>query len=88
MMLAADPTTGDTRRFLTGPRGCEVTGVITTPDMRTMFVNIQHPGEPASETSNPNAPAAVSSWPDGPGVGRPRAAPVVIRRNDGGLMGT
>jgi hypothetical protein len=88
MMLAADPTTGDTRRFLTGPRGCEVTGMIATPDMRTLFVNIQHPGEPASETSNPNAPGAVSTWPDGPGVGRPRAATVVIRKDDGGVIGT
>ena len=33
------------RRFLTGPRGCEVTAFHTTPDNRTAFVNIQHPGE-------------------------------------------
>ena len=45
MMLACDPATREVRRFLTGPRKCEVTGVVTTPDMRTMFVNIQHPGE-------------------------------------------
>ncbi len=88
MMLAANPATGETRRFLTGPRGCEVTGIIATPDLKTMFVNIQHPGEPASETSNPNATGAVSTWPDGPGVGRPRAATVVIRKNDGGIIGT
>ena len=44
-MLAADPRTGEIRRFLVGPRGCEITGVITTPDKRTMFVNVQHPGE-------------------------------------------
>jgi uncharacterized protein len=88
MMLAADPTTGDIRRFLTGPRGCEVTGVITTPDMRSMFVNIQHPGELASGDANPNNPGAVSTWPDGPGVGRPRAATVVIRKDDGGVIGT
>jgi secreted PhoX family phosphatase len=88
MMLAADPTTGDIRRFLTGPRGCEVTGVITTPDMRSMFVNIQHPGEPSSGDSNPNNPGAVSTWPDGPGVARPRAATVVIRKDDGGVIGT
>ena len=44
-MLAADPTTGEVRRFLTGPVGCEITAVQFTPDMRTMFVNIQHPGE-------------------------------------------
>ncbi len=88
MMLAADPATGDVRRFLTGPRGCEVTGVTVTPDMRTMFVNIQHPGEPASGDSNPNATGAISTWPDGPGIARPRAATVVIRKGDGGIVGT
>jgi hypothetical protein len=87
-MLAADVATGQIKRFLTGPKGCEVTGVIATPDMRSMFVNIQHPGEPSSERNDPRTPAAVSSWPDGPGIGRPRAATIVIRREDGGVIGT
>jgi uncharacterized protein len=86
-MLACDPATREVRRFLTGPRGCEVTGVITTPDGRTMFVNIQHPGESASERANPASPKALSAWPDGPSGGRPRSATIVIRRTDGGLIG-
>ncbi len=88
MMLAADPGTGETRRFLTGPRGCEITGITATPDMRTFFVNVQHPGEPSSGDSNPRATGAISTWPDGPGVSRPRAATVVIRKEDGGIVGT
>ena len=44
-MLAADPTTGEVRRFLTAPVGSEVTGIAMAPDLRTLFVNIQHPGE-------------------------------------------
>ena len=87
-MLAADVTTGEIRRFLTGPAGCEVTGVTMSPDGRTMFVNIQHPGEPASERSDPAAPRAVSNWPDHRPDGRPRAATLAIRREDGGLIGT
>ena len=87
MMLAADPATGQIQRFLTGPRGCEVTGVIMTPDMRTMFVNIQHPGEPSSGDNNPNNTGAISTWPDGPGIGRPRSGTVVIRKADGGVIG-
>lgn len=87
-MLAADIRTGEIRRFLTGPTGCEVTGVVTTPDGRTMFVNIQHPGETASERSDPKAPLAVSSWPNGGAGGRPRSATIVIRKNDGGIIGT
>jgi secreted PhoX family phosphatase len=52
-----------------------------------MFVNVQHPGEPASERSNPAVPKAVSSWPDGPAGGRPRAATIVIRKGGGGVIG-
>jgi secreted PhoX family phosphatase len=55
-MLAADPITREVRRFLTGPTGCEITGVTGTPDGRTLFVNVQHPGEAPSGRSNPNTP--------------------------------
>jgi secreted PhoX family phosphatase len=84
-MLAADPETREVRRFLTGPAGCEVTGVVSTPDGRTLFVNIQHPGETSSERADPKNPTAVSAWPDG--SGRPRSATVVIQRRDGGVVG-
>jgi secreted PhoX family phosphatase len=53
-----------------------------------MFLNVQHPGEPASERSNPDAPRAVSNWPDFRPDGRPRSATVAIRRDDGGPIGT
>ena len=84
-MLASDPATGEIRRFLTGPVGCEITGATTTPDGRTMFINIQHPGESPSERSDPKAPSKNSRWPTG---GRPRSATVVVRKRDGGLIGT
>ena len=87
-MLAADVRTGDIRRFLTGPAGCEITGATATPDGRTMFINIQHPGESPSEKSDPEAPRKVSNWPDFRADGRPRSATVVIRKNDGGVIGT
>jgi secreted PhoX family phosphatase len=84
-MLAADPATGEVRRFLTGPNGCEITGITQTPDGTTMFVNIQHPGEAANERSDPDKPTAISSWPDG---GRPRSATIVIQKVDGGVIGS
>ncbi|MEY6433639.1 PhoX family phosphatase [Thioalkalicoccus limnaeus] len=84
-MLAADPNTGAVRRFLTGPRGCEITGVIMTPDQRTLFINVQHPGEGGTSPANPTE---LSAWPDGPEGGRPRSATVVIWKADGGLIGT
>ncbi len=70
-MLAADPSTGEIRRFFTGPRDCEVTGVDMTPDGRSMFVNVQHPG---------------GDWPDGDGA-RPRPSTVIVTRADGGVIG-
>jgi uncharacterized protein len=91
MMLVADPSTGDVRRFLTGPNGCEITGVLMTPDQRTLFVNVQHPGESTTFWNNqfgaPTAasPSTVSSWPFG---GRPRSATVVVRKLDGGKIGS
>ena len=87
-MLAADPRTGEIRRFLVGPAGCEVTGATMTPDGRTMFVNIQHPGESPSERSDPDQPRRYSNWPDQRPSGRPRSATVVIRKADGGPVGT
>ena len=87
MMLAADPVSGEIRRFLVGPRGCEITGNAMTPDRRTMFVNIQHPGEPPDDVSDPTDPGRYSTWPDGAGS-RPRSATIAIRRQDGGVIGS
>jgi secreted PhoX family phosphatase len=88
-LLAADPRTGEIRRFLTGPRGCEITGVSATPDGRTLFVNVQHPGRRTTRWGVPDArhPTAVSTWPDGDPAGRPRSATIAVRRDDGGPVG-
>ena len=74
-MLAGDPSTGEIRRFLVGPNECEVTGLTWSPDKRTMFIGIQHPGEKGN-----------SHWPEG-GDAVPRSAVVAIKREDGGLVG-
>lgn len=87
-MLCADPVTRETRRFLVGPRVCEVTGVFVTPDERTMFVGIQHPGEAPTGVNDPLNPKRYSSWPDGAAGGRPRSSLVVITKDDGGQIGS
>lgn len=87
-MLCADPATRETRRFLQGPNVCEVTGVFVTPDERTMFVGIQHPGEAPSGLNNPANPKRYSSWPDGAAGSRPRSSCIVITKNDGGPIGS
>ena len=82
-LLVVDPATGAFRRFLTGPVGCEITGLVFTPDGRTAFVNIQHPGEIGGESNDPKNPRAHSNWPDFRADGRPRSATVVIQRANG-----
>jgi secreted PhoX family phosphatase len=81
-MLCADPVSKETRRFLVAPNGCEVTGAFVTPDERTMFVGIQHPGEPGVD-GNPH----TSNWPDG-GAAIPRSSCIVITKDDGGVIGS
>lgn len=85
-MLAADPATGEIRRFLTGPWGQEVTGIAMTPDMRTMFVNFQHPGAHASDAQFA-AGDMGSTFPDRDPAMAPRSATIVITREDGGVIG-
>ena len=87
-LLVADVATGEIKRFLTGPVGCEIAGITSTPDGRHLFVNIQHPGETPGARSDAKNPMRFSAWPDGPGGGRPRSATIVIRRIDGGVVGT
>jgi secreted PhoX family phosphatase len=101
MMLAANTVTGEIKRFLTGPRGCEITGITATPDGKHLFINIQHPGEGAGDASNPKDPAypnKVSAWPSSQGYygadlgngdakKRPRSATIAISRKDGGEIG-
>ncbi|MBP6018286.1 MAG: PhoX family phosphatase [Burkholderiaceae bacterium] len=75
-MLCADPVSKEIRRFFVGPKECEVTGITFTPDSKTMFINIQHPGE-----------AGDSHWPDS-GNSIPRSATVIITKDDGGVIGS
>ena len=65
------------RRFLTGPSGCEITGVTITPDYKAIFVNVQHPGGawPANQSERYSRLGKV-----------PRSATVVITRKDGGAI--
>lgn len=88
--VGAPATPATVRRFLVGPKGCEITGVTLTPDHRTMFVNIQHPGEgmPADFTANRfGSHWPASQWEPGSRE-RPRSATLVVTREDGGEIGT
>ena len=86
-LLVCDPSTGEVKRFLTGPNMCEITGLSFTPDGTSLFINIQHPGESPSDIGDPKYPNQFSSWPDHVDENRPRSATVAIRRKDGGVVG-
>jgi hypothetical protein len=74
------------KRFLVGPKGSEITGIVEAPDGRAIFVNIQHPGEdtPAAEIANPAN--YQSHWPANNATARPRSSTIVITRDNGGLI--
>ncbi|MEJ6067132.1 PhoX family phosphatase, partial [Psychrobacter sp. 16-Bac2893] len=59
------------KRFFVGPEGCEVTGITMTPDFKTLFINIQHPG---------------NNWGAVAGGSIPRSATVMITREDGDVI--
>lgn len=70
-MLIADTNTGKIKRFMVGPKECEVTGLTFAPDYKTVFVGIQHPGERLG-----------SNFPDN-GNNKPRSCIIAIQKKDG-----
>jgi len=84
----ANPGTANLKRFLVGPKQCEITGIDMTPDRKAIFVNIQHPGEDAGDPADPAT--FGSHWPaietDPAALARPRSATIVVTRVDGGII--
>lgn len=85
------PSADRLKRFLVGPRDCEITGICESPDGRALFVNIQHPGEGTAMADIADPAKYTSHWPANTGYGagtRPRSATIVITKNDGGRIGS
>lgn len=74
------------RRFLTGPKECEITGVTMTPDYKAIFINVQHPGEDSESFNMPNSNWPATQTNPSNKTARPRSATVVITRKDGGVI--
>lgn len=58
--------TGELRRLMTGPIDCEITGITETHDGKTLFINIQHPGEDSGDSAKrpgTSLTSPSSSWP-------------------------
>ena len=80
---------GTSRLFFRVPIGAEMCGPCFTPDMETLFVSVQHPGE--SEDDDPLArpatfEAPATRWPDFDAKRPPRPSVVAITRKGGGKI--
>lgn len=67
------PNKAEAMQFAAGPVDCELTGPFFTPDERTLFLSIQHPGENTTDLKKP-----TSMWPHRPGDKMPRCGVVAI----------
>lgn len=85
-IVGAKVTDENLRRFLTGPKECEITGVTMTPDFKAIFINVQHPGEDSKSYSSPTSHWPATQKDPNNKTARPRSATVVITRKDGGLI--
>jgi secreted PhoX family phosphatase len=72
-----------TKMFFACPTGAEMCGPCFTPDGKTLFVAVQHPGE-NSETLD----KLTTRWPDFGADSLPRPTVMVITKDDGGEIGS
>jgi uncharacterized protein len=77
------PNRGATRCFFNGPSGSEICGPCFTPDGRTLFLAVQHPGDDKGSTFE----SPSTRWPDFKGDMPPRSSVLAITRSDGGEIG-
>ncbi|MFT3661597.1 MAG: PhoX family phosphatase [Gordonia sp. (in: high G+C Gram-positive bacteria)] len=74
------PRRGETKQFLSVPRGAETCGPIITD--KRVVVCVQHPGEDDDATVE----KPLSHWPDG-GTAQPRPSVVAVWRDGNGAIG-
>lgn len=85
-IVGAKVTDENLRRFLVGPKECEITGIAMTPDNKAIFINVQHPGEDSSSYDKPSSHWPATQIDPSNTTARPRSATVVITRKDGGVI--
>jgi secreted PhoX family phosphatase len=80
---------GRAKQFYRAPLGAELTGPCFTPDSETLFVAVQHPGEPGADHpgfSGRSKKYAEGAWPDFRAGVPPRPSVVAITRRGGGKI--
>jgi secreted PhoX family phosphatase len=78
---------GTSRLFFRCPTGAELCGPCFTPDLETLFVAVQHPGESEDDNVLATAEAPTTRWPDFKDGIPPRPSIVAITRKGGGKIG-
>ncbi|HGW3735574.1 TPA: PhoX family phosphatase [Acinetobacter baumannii] len=85
-ITGAKVTDATLRRFLVGPKQCEITGIAMTPDYKSIFINVQHPCEDSPSYAKPESNWPATQKDPSNKTARPRSATVVITRKDGGII--
>jgi len=80
------PGSGVIKRFFRAPIGAEVCGPEFTPDGRTLFLAIQHPGVDGVRGASFTKPG--TRWPDFKPDTPARSSVIAITREDGGVIGS
>jgi secreted PhoX family phosphatase len=78
---------GTSKLFFRCPDGAELCGPCFTPDLETLFVAVQHPGESEDKSAPSTFEKPATRWPDFKDGMPPRPSVVAITRRGGGKIG-
>ena len=77
---------GTAKHFFRAPIGAELCGPVMTPDMTTMFVSVQHPGDGVGPDGPSTFEKPSTRWPDFRPDMPPRPSVVAITKRGGGRI--